>query len=143
MSGARSRRKGVLGERELAALLNGATIERRTLTARRVPNVGAMAGGSWGGDVLVGERCQGARCQLEDGTCACGGTGVEPGSEERWEVKRYASATGRGFGTIVRWLADSFALAFRENQGEWLVVMRLKDLIEVAQKPEAPASEAA
>jgi len=142
------RQKGVAGERELAALLDGATIRGRTLTARRVPNVGAMAGGGWGGDVLMGERC--AHCLAGSGPgpgvtlgglcTVCDGRGLV--NEERVEVKRRAG--GRGFALLERWIADSYALALRtdrivwpdgtvKQRGEWLIVMRLKDFAEKAE----------
>lgn len=129
-----SRRKGVNGERELAALLNGATIRGRTLTARRVPNVGAMAGGGWGGDVLAGERCHWCSAEPSPGCGECSMTGVEPGSEERIEVKRRAN--GQGFALLKRWIADSYMLALREDRGEWLIVIRLKDLVELKEAAE-------
>jgi hypothetical protein len=123
------RRKGCVGERELAALLDGAIIRGRTLTARRVPNVGAMAAGSWGGDVLMGERCNLTFPDPHpEGCVRCAGTGVEPGSEERVEVKRRAG--GKGFALIERWIADSHMLALRADRGEWLIVIRLSDLVE-------------
>lgn len=135
MKPAGSRRKGVRGESELAALLDGATVRGRTLTARRVPNVGAMAGGGWGGDVLVGERCHGPTggdgCEGpgESACTACAGTGVEPGSEERFEVKRRAS--GNGFALLNRWLQDNYAVALRQDRGEWLIVIRLSDFVDL------------
>lgn len=129
MKPAGRRRKGVAGEREVAALLNGATIRGRTLTARRVPNTGAMAGGGWGGDVLMGEKCSSCYLGEISGSCeTCLGSGVSPGTEERVEVKRRAN--GEGFATINRWIADSHMLVMRGDRGEWLVVMRLRDFIE-------------
>lgn len=129
MKPAGRRRKGCAGEREAAALLDGATIRGRTLTARRVPNTGAMAGGGWGGDLLVGERCEMCGEATDVIVCsACAETRVEPGSEERWEVKRRAN--GEGFALINRWIKDSYALLLRQDRGEWLVVIRLRDYID-------------
>jgi hypothetical protein len=123
------RRKGSAGEREVAALLDGATIRGRTLTARRVPNVGAMAGGGWGGDVLVGERCCWCCAEPEPRGCGeCRQTGAEPGSEVRFECKRRAG--GQGFALLERWLEGNRAVVMRADRGEWLITMRLADYIE-------------
>ena len=133
MGGKASRRKGDIGERELVHLLNGARIRARTLTARRVPLSGAMKATGFGGDLLVGEGCQNCdgigsgedvngKWHCED----CDGTGTEPCTEEQWEVKRRA----QGFRRIYEWLQDCQVLAFRGDRKEWIVCIRLDDLIE-------------
>lgn len=131
MKAAGKRQKGSRGEREIVAALHGKRIRGRTLTARRVPLSGAAPG--FKGDVLVGEQCSDSHLHRIGealsaiGVCAvCSGTGVLPGSEEQIEVKRRA----QGFKKIDEWLDDAFAVVYRRDRGEWIITMRLKDLVE-------------
>jgi len=72
------------------------------IKARRVPLSGA-AGGYYSGDVIAGP----------------------PDDELRIEVKRRAS----GFKRIYDWLQDNAAVVFRGDRKEWLVCLRLEDLV--------------
>ena len=80
-------------------------LRARGIPARRVPLSGAMKETGFGGDVL-----------------ADFGRG-----EKKLEVKR----RGQGFARIYRWLEDAYAVAFRGDREEWIVVMRLEDLLEL------------
>jgi len=115
VSGKASRDKGNRGERELVQILHGARIRGRVLTARRVPLSGAMKDTGFGGDLLVGDAVSDQFYQR-----------TQPGSEEIIEVKRRA----QGFKVIDRWLDDAFAVCYRRDRGEWIITMRLKDLLE-------------
>lgn len=125
MSGGKSpRRKGDRSERELVELLR-----EMGYSARRIPQSGSAV--DFKGDVLVGDRCGSPTCvagvnnyPVRDNCYNCKGTGIEPGSEEQWEVKRRAGA----FKLIDRWLDEAHAVAFRRDRGEWCVCLRLKDL---------------
>jgi hypothetical protein len=111
MGGKASRDKGARGELELQKILQGARIRGRILTARKVPLSGMCP--DFKGDLMVGE-------QPPDG--------AEPDhrTEEIWEVKRRA----QGFKVIDKWLDDAAVVCYRRDRGEWIVTMRLKDLIE-------------
>ena len=125
MSGKASRDKGNRGELELMHLIHGARIRGRTLTARKVSRAGYSET-----DLMVGERCRECFGRPlfcpEDPECL---DGVEAGTEEKVEVKRRA----QGFIQIDRWLDDNFAVVYRKDRGEWIISMRLKDLIEPAE----------
>jgi Holliday junction resolvase len=104
--GASQRRKGNCGERELVHVLQAAGIP-----ARRVPLSGSMSATGFGGDVLAD---------------------FGHGHEVVLEVKR----RGQGFARIYGWLQDCYALAFRGDREEWLIAMRLEDLIELIERRE-------
>ncbi len=131
MGGKSSRDKGNRGELELMHLLHGARIRGRVLTARKVSRAGYSET-----DLMVGEKCQ--RCygtgvrgfvtaRAESQACLhCDGTLIAPGTEEMVEVKRRA----QGFKKIYEYLQDNFAVVFRADRKEWVVCIRLTDLIE-------------
>ncbi len=143
------RRKGDDAERELKDIIHGAKIRGRVLTARRVPLSGAMSSSGFGGDLLVGESCnhEHRNKQLTPGglihmcfacsDCENKGTTTIPGTEEQFEVKR----RGNGFIQIDRWLDDAFAVCYRRDRGEWIITMRLSDLIENPAVKPAPPGE--
>jgi Holliday junction resolvase len=76
--------------------------------AERVPLSGA-AGGSYTGDIDVPVR----------------------GVDRKLECKRRA----RAFGTLYKYMGNNFALVLRDNHTEPLVLMRLKDFVELARSP--------
>ncbi len=104
--GRASRRKGDNAERELVHLL-----EAKGFPARRVPLSGAQAG--FPGDLLVClEKC---------------GPSDYCNHEETWQVKRM----GQGFRRQYRWLQDAYALAYRGDREDWIISLRLSDLIDL------------
>ena len=128
MGGRASRDKGARGELELQKILHGARIRAKTLTARKVPLSGMCP--DFKGDLMVGDECHDAHIHPPDisGCFLCRGTNVQPGTEEIIEVKRRA----QGFKVIDKWLDDAFAVCYRRDRGDWIVTMRLKDMIEPA-----------
>ena len=134
MGGKSSRDKGNRGELELMHLLHGARIRGRILTARKVSRAGYSET-----DLMVGERCSCCRglgnlsVVMVDGpssACSpcplCRGSRIQPDTEEMVEVKRRRD----GFKKIYEYLQDNFAVVFRADRKEWVICLRLTDLIE-------------
>ena len=128
MGGKSSRDKGQRGELELMHLLDGARIRGRVLTARKVSRAGYSET-----DLMVGDKCYylGLREDVGTGVCPpdcdeCAGTGHRINSEEMVEVKRRA----QGFKKIYEFLQNNYAVCFRGDREEWIICLRLKDLIE-------------
>lgn len=84
-------------------------LQERGFAAERVPLSG-MAGGRFKGDVSLPIM----------------------GSDRRLEVKCRAD----GFRELYGWLADNYALVLKADRKETLVVLRLRDGIEIAQHAE-------
>jgi Holliday junction resolvase len=76
------------------------------IAAEKIPLSGAVKGGSFEGDIAVPIR----------------------GVDKRLECKRRA----RAFGTLYGWLANHYALVVRDNRTEPLVLLRLKDFVDLA-----------
>ena len=124
--GRRNRQRGNESELELMHKLDGARIRGRVLTARKVSRTGYT-----GTDLLVGEHCP--MCEklgprpAPDLVCAlCEGTRLDPQTEEQIEVKRRKD----GFVQIDRWLDGAFAVCYRRDRGDWIITLRLEDLVE-------------
>jgi hypothetical protein len=75
------------------------------IAAEKIPLSGAV-GGSFSGDIAVPIR----------------------GVDRRLECKRRA----RAFGTLYGWMGDNYALVLRDNRTESLVLLRLKDFVDLA-----------
>ena len=123
MGGKASRDKGQRGELELMHLLDGARIRGRVLTARKVSRAGYSET-----DLMVGEKQQcscGDRRTWDCKICVDGWV-VLRDSEEMVEVKRRA----QGFKKIYEFLQNNFAVCFRGDRQEWIITMRVKDLID-------------
>ena len=101
----RSRQKGDRAERELKAILIEAGVP-----CRKIPSSGA--GPDFPGDLYVGEA----------------------GYERIFEVK----VRDHGFKQLYKWLEGAYALAFcskgRGSTGEWIVALRLSDLLRIARE---------
>ena len=109
MGGKASRDKGCRSEREVVHILREAGI-----TADRVPLSGAAEG--FKGDVRVGlDEWRG------------NGNDIIHPLTGAWECKVRAD----GFKSQYRWLADHKALAFRADRKDWLVTIRLADLLSI------------
>ena len=128
MKPAGRRIKGSIGEREVVAILDGATIRGRTLTARRVPLSGAMQG--FKGDVLVGEMCDCVDREQMFSEVLLPCLRHDHRAEDRIEVKRRA----QGFKRIDAWLADNYAVVYRSDRNEWCITLRLTDYAEPREK---------
>ena len=105
----RSKQKGSRAELELVHILKDAGIP-----ARKVPLSGAVKG--FESDLLVELR------KLHD----------FPGhhDERKWEVK----VRKHGFKQIYGWLEGNYAVACRADRGEWMVTLRLEDMIELMKR---------
>lgn len=102
--GKRSKRKGYTGEKEVVDLLQKYGIE-----AERVPLSGALKSEKYSCDVHI-ERI-----------------------DKRAEVKRRKS----GLKTIQKWLeedSNSNYIFFREDYGDWVVIMPVMEFIELIQE---------
>jgi len=126
-----SKDKGNRSEREVVALLDGAMIRGRTLTARRVPLSGAAKASGFGGDVWCGKQCPFCKGTGQEefitAVCRhCHGTRAEQDTERKIEVKR----RGQGFKRISAWMEDNFAVVFRADRGEWYICLKLSDWAE-------------
>ena len=106
----RSKKKGYEGEKEVVDLLQKYGIE-----AERVPLSGALKSEKYSCDVHI------------------------PSIDKRVEVKRRKS----GMKTIQKWLdedANSNYIFFREDYGDWVVIMPAMEFIELLQEWEAIAN---
>jgi hypothetical protein len=91
-------------------------LQDKGFAAERVPLSGA-SGGSFKGDVSVPIN----------------------GADRRLEVKVRAD----GFRELYGWLADNYALVIKADRKESLVVLRLRDGVEIAQRAEGQRNEQA
>lgn len=107
----RQKEKGTRGERELQRYLDSRGIE-----AKRIPLSGAVRG--FEGDLAV--EFDVFPMSLDEQKL----TG-------KWEIKRMA----QGFKKIYGWLKDNKVVAFRGDRQEWLVTMKLDDLLDTVGAP--------
>lgn len=75
------------------------------IAAEKIPLSGAVKGGSFEGDIDCPVR----------------------GVDRKLECKRR-----RRFATLYGWLGANYGLVLREDNNEWLIVMRLSDFAELA-----------